>query len=140
MPVLSVDCVKGSCESPGPGAVRGSRLRRKTGTGAPHCPWEPQDPNPCMPCCSHECDYGPVSLASLPVLTAARTKFTSSADVDAQVRESLDAGQSLYTVDEDLLKQLQPDVILTQVRVGAANWGPGRQRTGTCNQGEGARS
>ncbi|KAK2078911.1 hypothetical protein QBZ16_002601 [Prototheca wickerhamii] len=34
--------------------------------------------------CSHECDYGPVSLAQLPVLTSARTKFTSSKDVDDQ--------------------------------------------------------
>lgn len=64
--------------------------------------------------CSHECDYGPVSLAQLPILTSARTKFTSSKDVDDQVRKALGSGESLYAVDEPLLFELKPDVILTQ--------------------------
>ncbi|KFM25188.1 hypothetical protein F751_6143 [Auxenochlorella protothecoides] len=63
---------------------------------------------------SHECDYGPTSLAGLPILTAARTNFTTSADVDEQVRTSLAAGESLYSVDRDLLRSLKPDVVLTQ--------------------------
>lgn len=70
------------------------------------------------PPCSHECDYGPTSLAGLPILTAARTNFTTSADVDEQVRTSLAAGESLYSVDRDLLRSLKPDVVLTQVRGG----------------------
>lgn len=34
--------------------------------------------------------------------------------VDSQVKEVLSTGQSLYTVDEALLEELRPDVILTQ--------------------------
>lgn len=64
---------------------------------------------------SHECDY-PAGLAHLPVLTAAKTSFTDSADVDRQVREALSSGSGLYTVDRALLQQLQPDVIVTQAR------------------------
>jgi iron complex transport system substrate-binding protein len=62
---------------------------------------------------SHECDY-PAEVKRLPVLTAARTCMTTSAEVDAQVRAALGAGQSLYTLDEALLAELRPDVIITQ--------------------------
>ena len=50
---------------------------------------------------SHECDWPDgAGLESLPALTASRTGFTSSADVDAAVRDHLETGQSLYTLDE----------------------------------------
>lgn len=64
---------------------------------------------------SHECDW-PASpaLNRVPVLTAARTKFTSSIEVDRQVREQLSTGQSLYTLNTELLVDLEPDLILTQ--------------------------
>jgi ABC-type Fe3+-hydroxamate transport system substrate-binding protein len=48
------------------------------------------------------------------VLTGQKTAYTTAADVDAQVSASLSSGQSLYTLDEQLLKELAPDVILTQ--------------------------
>src|SRR5213078_4554814 len=38
----------------------------------------------------------------------------ASREVDRQVRESLAAKGSLYTMDEDLLRHLKPQVILTQ--------------------------
>ncbi len=66
---------------------------------------------------SHECDHPP-TVAGLPVLTAARTRFESSAQVDRDVRATLHEGAagaaSLYTLDERLLAELRPDVILTQ--------------------------
>lgn len=64
---------------------------------------------------SHECDW-PASpaLNHVPVLTAARGAFTSSAEVDQRVREQLATGESLYTLDADLLRMLAPDVVLTQ--------------------------
>lgn len=62
---------------------------------------------------SHECDYPP-SVLDRPILTAQRTSAESSPEIDAQVRESLRAGESLYTLDADQLRALQPDVILTQ--------------------------
>lgn len=62
---------------------------------------------------SHECDYPP-GIIGLPVLTAPRTAFQNSAQIDESVRATLAAGQSLYSVDEDLLQSLKPDLILTQ--------------------------
>ncbi len=69
---------------------------------------------------SHECDFPP-TLADVPVLTGQRTAATTSADIDRQVRDALQdrdgdetADRSLYTLDVDLLRDLEPDVILTQ--------------------------
>ncbi len=67
---------------------------------------------------SHECDY-PAGLEALPVLTAARTFYNPSSeraacDIDRQVREQFLDGHSLYTLDEELLARLEPDVVLTQ--------------------------
>ncbi|KAI9146339.1 hypothetical protein BKA69DRAFT_1120809 [Paraphysoderma sedebokerense] len=62
---------------------------------------------------SHECDY-PKSITHLPILTGQKTTFTTSADVDKQVSESLSQGQSLYNLHIDVIKQLKPDIILTQ--------------------------
>jgi ABC-type Fe3+-hydroxamate transport system substrate-binding protein len=67
---------------------------------------------------SHECDWPPPSeypaLARLPVLTAARTTFESSAQIDHDVREHLAKGESLYRLDTSLLASLRPDLIITQ--------------------------
>lgn len=63
---------------------------------------------------SHECDF-PASIRHLPVLTAQRIPHsTAPAQIDAIVSAALAQSQSLYTVDEDLLRELRPDVILTQ--------------------------
>ncbi|TMW55260.1 hypothetical protein Poli38472_013151 [Pythium oligandrum] len=64
---------------------------------------------------SHECDYPTTcEVQELPVLTAPRTAFTSSADVHKQVREALAEASSLYHLDAAKMIELQPDVILTQ--------------------------
>ncbi|MBY0312644.1 MAG: ABC transporter substrate-binding protein [Phycisphaerales bacterium] len=64
---------------------------------------------------SHECDWpAPPAMKHVPVLTSARTKFTTSSDIDRQVREQLSTGESLYTLNADLLADLEPDLILTQ--------------------------
>ena len=62
---------------------------------------------------SHECDH-PGSIAHLPVLTRQRTGEASSKEIDQQVKEALSSGESLYELDAALLKDLRPDVILTQ--------------------------
>jgi iron complex transport system substrate-binding protein len=62
---------------------------------------------------SHECDFPP-SIRDRPVLTRARTDASGSAAIDAQVRESLAAGDSLYQLDGNLLAELRPDLIITQ--------------------------
>lgn len=71
---------------------------------------------------SHECDWpqtgkagsGGGRLNQVPVLTAARTAFTTSANVDQAVKDHLAGGQSLYTLDIPQLKALRPDLIITQ--------------------------
>ncbi len=63
---------------------------------------------------SHECDYPP-SVKRLPPLT--QPKFDpegSSAAIDARVRTIVGEALSVYRVDADLLRALQPDVIVTQ--------------------------
>ena len=63
---------------------------------------------------SHECDYPFQLVGSLPKLTSSTIKFTTSQDVDRQVREHLDTGKGLYQVDAAELESVQPDVIVTQ--------------------------
>jgi iron complex transport system substrate-binding protein len=64
---------------------------------------------------SHECNF-PGGLEGVPVLTGQRITAESPAEIDAQVRQTLGqgGGQSLYTLDEERLAALAPDVILTQ--------------------------
>ena len=62
---------------------------------------------------SHECDF-PADITGIPVLTKARTHGGSASAIDAQVSQALAAGESLYELDEALLRELEPDVILTQ--------------------------
>lgn len=65
---------------------------------------------------SHECDYPP-SVLGLPVCT--EPKFSvdgSSYDVDQRVREILQEALSVYRVDGDSLRELRPDLILTQTQ------------------------
>ena len=64
---------------------------------------------------SHECDY-PSEVRSRPVVTSSRveTEGRSSAEIDAFVSTRLHEHAGIYTLDEQLLKRLQPDLILTQ--------------------------
>lgn len=65
---------------------------------------------------SHECDY-PTWVLSLPSCT--ETKFItsgSSAEIDARIKEIVKQGLSVYRVFEDRLKELQPDLIVTQIQ------------------------
>ena len=63
---------------------------------------------------SHECDFPAAVVANVPVLTAARTVFESSAQVDRDVRDAMARNEPLYTLDAELLAKLRPDVIITQ--------------------------
>ena len=63
---------------------------------------------------SHECDF-PADVAALPALTAPKFKVEgSSAEIDARVQAIVREGLSVYRVDGDALKELAPDVIVTQ--------------------------
>jgi len=63
---------------------------------------------------SHECDFPP-EARSKPVLIKSRISHTeSAAAIDRQVREFLERGESLYSVDFEMLRAIEPDLIVTQ--------------------------
>jgi len=64
---------------------------------------------------SHECDYPP-SVTSLPVVSrpALDLDDASPEAIDLAVAQRMDSGETLYRIDEVLLRDLRPDVILTQ--------------------------
>jgi len=64
---------------------------------------------------THECDF-PVSVRGKPVLTASRISHAamSSREIDNAVRSHLDGHGSIYNLDERLLAELKPDLIITQ--------------------------
>jgi iron complex transport system substrate-binding protein len=64
---------------------------------------------------SEECRW-PAEVASKPRVTAARIDSAnlSSAEIDRVVRESIGGGEALYTVDAELIDELQPDILITQ--------------------------
>jgi iron complex transport system substrate-binding protein len=64
---------------------------------------------------SHECDF-PTEANERPRVTrcAVHGAELASRDVDEWVRHALHDNGSIYTIDEPLLRKLQPDVILTQ--------------------------
>ncbi len=64
---------------------------------------------------THECDYPP-TVAGKPRLTASRISHEtmSSAEIDHAVRSQLDGHGSIYDLDEENLRALKPDLIITQ--------------------------
>jgi iron complex transport system substrate-binding protein len=63
---------------------------------------------------SHECDF-PEEVRRLPVLTSARIgALPSSLAIDASVRAVIRDALSIYSIDEQKLAELRPDVIVTQ--------------------------
>ncbi len=65
---------------------------------------------------SHECDY-PESILNLPVCSEAMINpSVDSAAIDRQVKGTLTDALSFYHVDRELIKQLKPDVIITQTQ------------------------
>jgi iron complex transport system substrate-binding protein len=65
---------------------------------------------------SHECDY-PASVKRLPVCTEPKFNVDgSSRDIDQRVRAILQDALSVYRVHADVLRELRPDVIVTQTQ------------------------
>jgi len=64
---------------------------------------------------THECDYPP-EVKSKPIVVRAvlpLERMTQS-EIDRAVAERMQAGLSLYEINEQLLRELAPDLILTQ--------------------------
>lgn len=64
---------------------------------------------------THECDFPP-SLKGKPTLTRSRISHEtmSSREIDHAVRSQLDGHGSIYDLDEELLRDLKPDLVITQ--------------------------
>ena len=69
----------------------------------------------CLVGVSHECDH-PAEAHRRPRVTHCEIygKGLPSAEIDRWVSDRLAAGDSLYTLDEGVLRELAPDLILTQ--------------------------
>jgi iron complex transport system substrate-binding protein len=64
---------------------------------------------------SAECDHPP-EVSALPVVTSARidSDTLSGAEIDVAVRDAVLDGSSLYAVDAALIRELDPDLVITQ--------------------------
>jgi iron complex transport system substrate-binding protein len=63
---------------------------------------------------THECDFPP-EAARLPHLTATvLPEGLDAGEIDAAVKEVVGEGRALYTLDEERLRELAPDLIVTQ--------------------------
>jgi iron complex transport system substrate-binding protein len=63
---------------------------------------------------THECDY-PAAATSLPHLTATvLPEGLSAGEIDAAVKRIVGEGKALYSLDEEALAELAPDLIVTQ--------------------------
>jgi iron complex transport system substrate-binding protein len=71
---------------------------------------------------SAECDY-PASVGALPVVMSPRDGDSDSASgaIDARVSAARGRGESLYTLDVELLRELRPDLLLTQDLCGVCS-------------------
>jgi len=65
---------------------------------------------------SHECNF-PSSVASKPRATfSCLDSLGTSGEIDGEVKSRVQAGQPLYGLNEPLLRQLAPDLIVTQAQ------------------------
>jgi iron complex transport system substrate-binding protein len=65
---------------------------------------------------SHECDFPP-EIQSVPACTSARLDASaSSAAINGQIKSLLERALSVYEIDTARLRELRPDVILTQAQ------------------------
>jgi iron complex transport system substrate-binding protein len=63
---------------------------------------------------THECDYPPAARDIQPVTYDVLAPGLSAAEIDAAVRERTADGDSIYELDDELLRELEPDLIVTQ--------------------------
>lgn len=65
---------------------------------------------------SHECDY-PEDVTALPAVTAPKLDIAKpSGDIDRQVKALLEQALSVYRVDAEKLRDLAPDIVITQTQ------------------------
>jgi iron complex transport system substrate-binding protein len=63
---------------------------------------------------THECDYPPEALDLPKVTRDVIGPGLSAAEIDRAVKELTEQGRAIYELDEEALRDLQPDLIVTQ--------------------------
>jgi iron complex transport system substrate-binding protein len=63
---------------------------------------------------THECDYPPEALAKPHLTRSVLPEGLAPAEIDAAVRQRTGRGEALYELDEETLRELDPDLIVTQ--------------------------
>jgi iron complex transport system substrate-binding protein len=63
---------------------------------------------------THECDHPPAARGRPRVTRDLIGPGLSAAQIDAAVRERTRRGESIYELDDDLVRELRPDLIVTQ--------------------------
>ena len=63
---------------------------------------------------SHECDFPPAARSKTVVIHSRIPKGAAPAEIDRLVREFSARGESVYSVDAEVLRRLSPDLIVTQ--------------------------
>src|SRR5215475_9215172 len=63
---------------------------------------------------THECDYPSEARNKRDVIHSRIPKDASPAEIDRLVRSYVERGESVYSVDGEVLKELEPDLIVTQ--------------------------
>jgi iron complex transport system substrate-binding protein len=63
---------------------------------------------------THECDHPPRARSLPHVTREVLPPGLSAAEIDAAVRSRTEQGQAIYELDEDALRALQPELIVTQ--------------------------
>jgi iron complex transport system substrate-binding protein len=63
---------------------------------------------------THECDHPPAALELEQITRDVLPAGLSAAEIDAAVRERTLGGEAIYELDEEALRTLEPDLIVTQ--------------------------
>ncbi|HEV2616267.1 MAG TPA: cobalamin-binding protein [Candidatus Acidoferrales bacterium] len=63
---------------------------------------------------THECDFPPEAGKKPPLIRPRVDPAAPPAELDRQVRDLVSRGESIYSVDDVLLRSLAPDLIITQ--------------------------
>ena len=81
---------------------------------------------------SHECD-NPSWVRQLPSCSQPAFDISvSSGEIDAEVRRRLHAGEPLYHIDMELIRELQPDLVITQSHCDVCAVTPADLERGGC--------
>ncbi len=63
---------------------------------------------------THECDYPPAALELPKITRDVLPSGLSASQIDAAVKERTLRGESIYELDTEALRDLRPDLIVTQ--------------------------